>query len=205
MSFFVSKFRKGLTNIGRSLTGKTSNKSLSSSEIEELLIDIRGLRIFISYRRTDSQNICGRIYDRLMSAPNRYFSVFKDVDAIPIGTDFRHSIESSIQKSDVLLVIIGNRWTSTISSNHTDSTVSSEDFVRIEIELAIKYGIPIIPVLVDFATMPKVTELPQSIAELSYRTAILVRPDPDFSNDMEKLMRQLDAMANTKHQILRIE
>jgi hypothetical protein len=39
-------------------------------------------KIFISYRRTDSQDVTGRIYDRLVA----HFSqerVFKDVESIP--------------------------------------------------------------------------------------------------------------------------
>lgn len=45
-------------------------------------------RIFISYRRSDSQGITGRIYDRLVEKFGER-SVFQDVDDIPPGVDFR--------------------------------------------------------------------------------------------------------------------
>ena len=43
--------------------------------------------IFISYRRDDSADITGRIYDRLVQHFSRD-TVFKDVDSIPLGSIF---------------------------------------------------------------------------------------------------------------------
>ena len=60
-------------------------------------------RIFISYRREDSADITGRIDDRLLHAFGRK-SVFKDVDSIPLGMDFRKHLSSAVAKCDVLLV-----------------------------------------------------------------------------------------------------
>ena len=44
--------------------------------------------IFISYRRSDNPDAVGRIYDRLVSEFGKA-QVFKDVDSIPLGQDFR--------------------------------------------------------------------------------------------------------------------
>lgn len=44
--------------------------------------------IFISYRRSDSTDTVGRIYDRLSDSFGKE-SVFKDVDSIPLAVDFR--------------------------------------------------------------------------------------------------------------------
>ncbi len=41
-----------------------------------------GMKVFISYRRSDTEYIAGRIYDRLVSALGKD-QVFKDVDSIP--------------------------------------------------------------------------------------------------------------------------
>jgi hypothetical protein len=48
-------------------------------------------RIFVSYRRSDSQDVTGRIYDRLLTefGPG---ALFKDVDAIPLGADFKQHL-----------------------------------------------------------------------------------------------------------------
>ena len=47
--------------------------------------------IFISYRRTDSEDICGRIYDRLTQEFSKE-NVFKDTENIPPGVDFRFEL-----------------------------------------------------------------------------------------------------------------
>ena len=49
--------------------------------------------LFISYRRSDSQDVVGRIYDRLTAAFQRH-RVFKDVDSIPIGIPFPDFLRS---------------------------------------------------------------------------------------------------------------
>lgn len=43
-------------------------------------------KILISYRREDSADITGRIYDRLVQVFPQ--SVFRDVDSIPLGVAF---------------------------------------------------------------------------------------------------------------------
>lgn len=63
-------------------------------------------RIFISYRRADSQTISGRIYDRLATAFGGE-NVFKDVDDIPAGSDFRGVLRQAASQCDVMLVILG--------------------------------------------------------------------------------------------------
>jgi len=65
------------------------------------------------------------------------------------------------------------------------------DFVRMEIEAAIERDIPIIPLLVNNATMPTAEDLPPSLHTLVYRNGLLVRPDPDFHNDMGRLIAAL--------------
>ena len=66
-------------------------------------------KVAISYRRTDSDAITGRIFDRLVA---RYGSesVFRDIDNMPAGVDFRHHIDKIVSQSDVVLAIVGPRW-----------------------------------------------------------------------------------------------
>ena len=66
--------------------------------------------IFISYRRDDSADITGRIYDRLIQHFSREI-VFKDVDSIPLGIDFRQHLEGALSQCRVLLAIVGDQWT----------------------------------------------------------------------------------------------
>ena len=65
--------------------------------------------IFISYRRDDASDVTGRIADVLRSKFGANL-VFKDVDSIPLGTDFRHAISEAVGRCDVLLAVIGDDW-----------------------------------------------------------------------------------------------
>src|SRR5262245_1594715 len=101
--------------------------------------------IFISYRRDDTSADSGRIYDRLTP---KYGSnnIFIDVDAIPLGMDFRQILNAEIAKCDVVLVMIGRRWASVTEQSGRRRLDNPSDFVRIEVEAALARGIPVIPV-----------------------------------------------------------
>lgn len=64
-------------------------------------------RITISYRRDDSLDITGRIFDRLAAHYGRE-SVFRDIDNIPPGADFRQHIDRLLDTADI---IFGHRRT----------------------------------------------------------------------------------------------
>jgi len=46
--------------------------------------------------------------------------------------------------------------------------------------------------------MPQEDELPDDIKQLAFRNAIPVRHDPDFKNDMERLVKGLRKITNNK-------
>lgn len=48
--------------------------------------------------------------------------------------------------------------------------------------------VPLVPLVVGRAAMPREGELPQNLKALSYRSGIRVRPDPDFHNDIDRLI-----------------
>jgi hypothetical protein len=149
-------------------------------------------RIFISYRRDDSRTISGRIYDRLESAFGRD-NVFKDVVSIPAGADFRTHISNEVAKSDAQVVIIGPQWLKITGPETGQPRLANpDDFVRIEIESALQRGILVVPVLVNGAHMPSENDLkPYGLEQLAYRNAILVRDDPDFRGDMNRLVSSI--------------
>jgi hypothetical protein len=145
--------------------------------------------IFISYRRQDSSDVTGRIYDRLIEHFGKP-SVFKDVDSIPLGTDFRKNLDDSVAQCDVFLTVIGSQWlVGDVGQRRLDDEA---DFVRIEIEAALRRNIPIVPVLVQGATIPRSEDLPETLQSLVYRNGIPVRPDPDFHQDMDRLIRGIE-------------
>src|SRR5690349_24277591 len=107
-------------------------------------------RIFISYRRDDSRAISGRIHQSLIKAVGER-NVFKDVDDIPVGRDFRAVIEKAILGSDILLVVIGPKWLSIADAQGSRRLDNPQDFVRLEIEMALRHGKRVVPLLVGGA------------------------------------------------------
>jgi hypothetical protein len=149
--------------------------------------------IAISYRRSDSSAISGRIYDRL-SAHYGEHSIFMDVDNIPFGADFRSHIRETLQRTDVLIAVIGAKW---LGSN-TDGTFRIQektDPVRVEIETALERKIPILPILVDGAKMPEGAELPPEFGNFAYLNAAEVATGRDFRSHIERLIDAIDQVA----------
>lgn len=152
----------------------------------------KGKRVFISYRRGDSADITGRIYDRLV----QHFGkdcIFKDVDSIPLGIDFRQHLQSAVGQCSVLLAIIGKGWLEAETESGGRRLDDARDYLKIEIETALKREIPVIPVLVQGASVPPEHDLPPSLQGLAFRNALAVRTDPDFHVDMDRLIRGIEA------------
>ena len=146
-------------------------------------------RIFICYRHDDSAGDTDRIWDRLSRAFGRQ-NLFRDIDSIPTGRDFRKEVLQTLQSCRAVLAVIGREWIRDVQGRRRLD--SAEDHVRIEIETALaREGLPIIPVLVRNVQMPAPEELPDSLKDLVYRHAALVRPAPDFDTDIKRLIRSL--------------
>jgi TIR domain len=145
--------------------------------------------IFISYRRDDSEGEAGRLSDDLAENFNED-SVFMDVDAIQPGRDFRKAIDESIHKCSVLLAIIGQSWLESKSALGQKRLEDESDFVRIEIASALQRDIPVVPVLVRGAKMPRAEQLPQDLRELAYRNAVELG-HARWKSDLQVLIRAL--------------
>jgi len=100
-------------------------------------------KIFISYRRLDSQYVTDAIYE-FFKGQFGADNVFLDVGNIPFGVDFRDYLREQIAEHDVVLVIIGPEWGRIMREQNGQAN----DFVRIEIEQALQQNKLVIPVLV---------------------------------------------------------
>jgi uncharacterized protein (TIGR02594 family) len=153
-------------------------------------------RLSISYRRSDSEAITGRIFDRLIKHYGRK-SVFRDVDNVPVGVDFRSHIQDVLQKSDILLAVVGPNWRGARPEGHSRID-EDNDQVRIEVETALKKGIPVIPVLVGRSEVPAPADLPESLKPFSYRNAVRVDTGRDFDHHVDRLIRETDSILKAK-------
>ena len=145
--------------------------------------------VFISYRRDDSPGAAGRIYDRLANRLGRE-KVFFDIDSIGLGVDFVDVLWKSVGKCDALVVVIGKNWVSSAGKDNRRRLDESNDFVRIEIEAALERDIPVIPVLVDGADMPRTEDLPDGLKKLTRRNGIEIS-HTRFDFDVERLTHAL--------------
>lgn len=145
-------------------------------------------KVFISYRRTDTAQACGRIYDRLAPEFGEK-NVFLDVDTIDFGVDFSEFIQQYLVECFAVLVIIGSDWTRIIKERY-DQDVT--DYVRIEIETALRYQhINVIPLFVDGAQLPASNDLPPDIRSLTMMNGAKIRAGRDFHRDMDVLLKEL--------------
>ncbi len=153
-------------------------------------------RIFISYRRADSGAIVGRIYDRLV-ARFKKDSVFRDLEDIPLAGDFRDRIHEEMARSDVVLVVIGPRWTGT-AEDGAARIRADDDPVRMEVEAALASRAQVIPVLVETAPMPGRADLPASLHALPSLAGARVDAGKDFDHHMAELGAAIEAMLDKR-------
>lgn len=117
--------------------------------------------IFISYRREDAQGEARHLADDL----KQHFpgQIFMDVTGIEPGRDFRKVIDGAVSTCDVLIVVIGRDWLTTADAQGQRRLDNPKDFVRLETGGALAREIPVIPVLVQGASMPASEQLPPNL------------------------------------------
>jgi TIR domain len=146
-------------------------------------------KVFISYRREDSAGSAGRVHDRLERDLGRDL-LFMDVDAIPLGVNFGKALRDEVAKCDTLLAVIGPNWLDARDEHGNRRLEDPNDFLRIEIATALQRNIPVIPILLDGAKVPRADRLPMDLQELEQRNGLDVR-HVSFHSDMDKLCQWL--------------
>jgi hypothetical protein len=146
--------------------------------------------IFVSYRRQDTQSATGRLCDKLQ----RHFDaaqVFHDIESIEPGADFAATIAAKVSASAVVLVMIGPRWLEAIGSDGRPRLDDPGDYVRLEVATALRRQIPVIPVLVEGATMPSASALPDVIRALAQHQAHEIT-EQRWQYDSDRLVDELE-------------
>ena len=141
-------------------------------------------RVFISYRREDTDVTAAHLHHSLGRQLGSD-KVFRDVDTIQPGQDFEKVIEEALRSTSVCLVLVGPSW---LDARNQRRLHARKDYVRMEIESALRANVEVIPILVDGATMPSPEKLPGSIAKLSVRNAF---PLP-WSSGITKLATRIN-------------
>jgi non-specific serine/threonine protein kinase len=154
------------------------------------------MQIFVSYRRQDSSAYAGRLVDDLGERFGEKH-VFVDVDGIDAGADFHDVIVDTIERADVLVAVVGRQWLLAANERGGRRLDEPDDFVRMELELALEQGVRVIPVLVQGASMPAAEHLPAAIARFARRQAVELS-DRRWRSDVGELVAALEEFATAK-------
>lgn len=122
-------------------------------------------QIFICYRRNDTEAYAGRLNDALCNDFGEDDVFFDRGGGIDGGDDWKHVIDERLESCAVLLVLIGVNW-------RPDRLADPEDFVRREIASALTRGVRVIPILLNDATLPSASDLPEEIRPILNRQMI---------------------------------
>ena len=144
-------------------------------------------RIFINYRRGDAAGFAGRLSDAL----GRYFGdgrVFRDIDGIEGGANFEDVLKQTAQAADAMIVLIGRDWMTITNKSGQRRLHEPDDWVAREITAALERKIPVFPVLIEDAAMPRAEELPESLKPLVRHNAISLS-DNRWNSDVARLAK----------------
>ncbi len=146
-------------------------------------------KIFINYRRDDAAGFAGRLSDSL----GNYFGrnrVFRDVTDIDYGANFEQAIDQKLSESGAVVVLIGDNWSSVTNEEGERRLDDPADYVSREIAAALQSEVPVVPVLIGRASMPRKDELPEKLVELTRRNALKIT-DERWDFDVNRLAKVL--------------
>ena len=146
--------------------------------------------IFISYRRQETSQQAGRLYDRLADRFGES-QVFIDVATMEPGVDWREEIFRAVAACQVLLAVIGPGWLSAADERDSRRLDDPDDIVRLEIGAALARDVRVIPILVEGAVMPGRADLPGNLAGMIRRNALTIRNE-SFRDDAGRLVLAIE-------------
>ena len=146
--------------------------------------------VFISYRRTDSQQAAFGLYAQLRAriGPG---SVFMDRSGIAAGEKWPDRLKEAIGQATLVLALIGPGWLRSADEYGRRRLDLRDDWVRNELLAALQSDKPVIPVLLGgVAGMPPEEALPAGLKPLAHQQAYSLRDD-HWDADLNELVRVL--------------
>jgi hypothetical protein len=106
----------------------------------------------------------GHLAERLKEKFGRK-SIFMDIDTIQPRTDFTEALRSAVGECDVLLAMIGPKW-SVAKNTEGETREDPNDWIRMELTTALSRNIPLFPMLVGAASLPETSMLPDDLKKV---------------------------------------
>lgn len=159
----------------------TASQEASSSSL-------RSANVFVSYRRKDTAGYTGSLVRDLNSRLRN--PVFRDLESIPLGANFRTSIKEGLSSCRVLIAVIGHDWSTVTDKAGKRRLDDPSDVLRTELATALALpDVLVIPVLMPDASMPE--DLPPDLAELADRNGIQLT-DRHWAIGVEELLQRIE-------------
>ena len=147
-------------------------------------------RIFICYRRDDGSHGAHRLYDALAGHFGEA-EVFIDLD-VPPGADIEQYLKAKLSSCAVVLVAIGPGWLTASGEPGSRRLDDEEDWVRLELEIALAADIAIVPLLLQESRMPSASDLPPSLRRLVGYNAQILSDGVHWRQDVRALISTLE-------------
>jgi hypothetical protein len=158
---------------------------------------------FISYRRMDQEGryLAHMVFRELRGLYGEH-SVFLDVDSLSPGLSFPAKVGRALDRTDVVLVMIGPDWMRLLNERLSEST----DWVRYEVAQSLaRTWLPVVPVCCAGVQVPRVHELPDDLRDLGWRDGITLDPFQDFDSHLHRFLvnieRVLEGLREEKEQL----
>jgi hypothetical protein len=148
------------------------------------------VKVFVSYRREDTQHVVSKLCDRLDNAFGSQ-NVFFDERSVNTGGDFLGQTLGAIYMCDAILVVIGRNWATIRDEKDRLRLRDRDDPVRWEVEAALTSQRTLIPLLVDQAPMPAKRDLPRSLRHITTRPGLPLETGAGFDASVDNLIQQL--------------
>jgi hypothetical protein len=156
-------------------------------------------RIFISYRRSDTQGYAGWLHQILAEHYGRS-RVFRDLDSIQPGEHFPTRVARTIAGCTHVFVLIGPAWLAP-GPDGRPRLADSDDWVRLELETALQRGLQIVPLLIGDADLPPSNVMPVSLRSIADHQAFALR-DAQFTDDVRQVLTRVDQTTDTDRRYL---
>ena len=104
---------------------------------------------------------------------------FKAVDSIPFGSDFAKVIAERLSDCTVVIVLVGRFWLTARGQDGTPRLLNPADYVRIEIEQALKSRAVVVPALLRTSRFIRLATRLSSVRVLAPRP-----PEPGSERDV---------------------
>ncbi len=116
-------------------------------------------------------------------------SIYRDTSE-RLGVPWPQEIRERCSAADIVLVVIGPKWLEARDQYARRRIDQADDWVRLEIELALASGKTVIPIAFGGQNLPPPEALPESIAELPTRRGTVVRDE--YPDDLQPVLREIE-------------